>query len=645
MQLLEKDPARRPASAHDVAAAFDRIPLTALGTRARRSLHRRATRGPADPTTAAHPVAPGGSAALRPRAAVLVAAAVLLLAGGAVLLAPLVVRLASPNGELVIEVDDPTIEVVVKQDGAVLHDRTKQREFHLRAGKGEVEFYDPDTGVKLTTKTFRVYRGGKEVVKAGVHELAAAKPPVRPAPPAPAAGSLDGLRRQDIAAEELALAGGGDAAKAPAELVAVVGTGRLRHWAAVSSLTFSPDGKYLMSSGGDFTVRLWDVATGRPVDAVPSRDWRLYGLEPRPAGPPRLATVEFGRALHIPPGVQGLRTIYSPFALSPDGKYVAGKHGPLNRVLLWDAAGKQTEVVRPDKYTMGNMAFSPDATLLAMTWYDEGANKEGVLEVWEVSARKVRHTVPLGKGVRGFTVAFTPDGREVVVGCSDGTVRFRDVASGQERRTLKADLDVPQPVVQRRRQAAGGRIGWPARLPLGSGVGEASSHRLPLPRGVRLGGRSQRGRDHPGGGERRRGDPAVPHRDRAGAVAAGRRPRTVRRPGGRPRRTDAGGGGGRRPADPVRPGWRSADRHTPADGTPYLSLGRGQLLPLALSPDGRTVAAAAAGWIAPCSCGTCPRQTPRRRGAAHRRCPRLHLQPGRQAPGHRPRERQTLRVG
>src|ERR1041385_5010920 len=76
----------------------------------------------------------------------------------------------------------------------------------------------------------------------------------------------------------------------PAGALARLGTLRMRHGGEVLALAFSPDGKTLLSGGGqcDHTVRLWALATGecrlrvqleRPVEAVMfSQDGKRFAV-------------------------------------------------------------------------------------------------------------------------------------------------------------------------------------------------------------------------------------------------------------------------------------------------------------------------------------------------------------------------------
>ena len=76
------------------------------------------------------------------------------------------------------------------------------------------------------------------------------------------------------------------------------------HAGPVTSVAFSPDGKTLASGNTDGTIRMWDMASGRPIGQPPHR-------------PPR-------RHLSV--------------AFSPDGKTLASGNVD-HTVQLWDLAG------------------------------------------------------------------------------------------------------------------------------------------------------------------------------------------------------------------------------------------------------------------------------------------------------------------
>jgi hypothetical protein len=174
LRLLAKDRADRPSSARAVIKTLAAI--------------ERERAASASVATVEHPavsrsVVPAPAAASGPRGPsrrrwlpAAVAAAVLLAVLGPLtyLFGPAVIRFTTDKGELVLETDDRDIEVTVLQGGAKVIDRKKDRQFILTAKGGEVEFYDPQTGVRLLTKEFTLERGGRTVVRAK-EELADAR--------------------------------------------------------------------------------------------------------------------------------------------------------------------------------------------------------------------------------------------------------------------------------------------------------------------------------------------------------------------------------------------------------------------------------------------------------------------------------------
>src|SRR6267143_1584746 len=60
----------------------------------------------------------------------------------------------------------------------------------------------------------------------------------------------------------------------PSEVVARVGSGRLRHHGAIRGLAYSPDGKTIVSLADDNLLCLWDAGTGKLQRATPLKiEW------------------------------------------------------------------------------------------------------------------------------------------------------------------------------------------------------------------------------------------------------------------------------------------------------------------------------------------------------------------------------------
>jgi serine/threonine protein kinase/Leucine-rich repeat (LRR) protein len=166
LELLAKDPAARPVSGAVVAKVLERMEerLTAAGV---------PTAKPVNPATALtdlkkapRPSARAGSVRRR-RVGLAVAAAIL-----AVLLpvgyyhGGTVVRFAANKGQVEIRVDDPLMEVTVKENGAVIRDPQAKRVISLDAGDHELKVLvkDADGEMESFTRHFTIRRGGTKVL-------------------------------------------------------------------------------------------------------------------------------------------------------------------------------------------------------------------------------------------------------------------------------------------------------------------------------------------------------------------------------------------------------------------------------------------------------------------------------------------------
>lgn len=195
----------------------------------------------------------------------------------------------------------------------------------------------------------------------------------------------------------------------PERVVYELGNPRL-HQPHVRDVTFTPDGKYLVSSGqhfnSDSVIRVWDVATGKPVQ-------RLF--------------------LRKGGNVDSL----TGFVLTPDGKQlIAGFYDGV--IGVWDLeSGDPVAGLQRHRGSVNALAVSPDGKLLAT------AGGEGTIVISTLD----RLDEPLGTYVTGdytpeyaiftdefsaTTMAFTPDGKHLVAGVSKGKAVVKPQPDGKD---------------------------------------------------------------------------------------------------------------------------------------------------------------------------------------------------------------------
>jgi WD40 repeat protein len=220
-----------------------------------------------------------------------------------------------------------------------------------------------------------------------------------------------------------------------------LGTIRLRHSGMVHGASFSPDGKYLASSGADAPIRLWEPRTGKLVRHFQGPNQRVYSIAFSPDSKQLASTAGWpGVSLHIwnvETGAEIHRLdssgLAGPWAVawSPDGKLLASGHGQGSATIaLWDVAtGKELRRFRPAESEAMSVVFTRDNKRLV------SGSSDGSVQLWDVATGKEIRLIGRAKGW-AFQVALSPDGKLVAAAGNDMAVRLWEVETGKEIQAL-----------------------------------------------------------------------------------------------------------------------------------------------------------------------------------------------------------------
>jgi WD40 repeat protein len=158
----------------------------------------------------------------------------------------------------------------------------------------------------------------------------------------------------------------------------------------VTHLSATPDGKTLATSGNDWTVRLWDVATWKELRSLPEHNSACF---------------------------------------SPDGKLLAAATRT-HAIELFAVADRSPDHLQMIEFrgrllghtdTPDGLSFSADGKLLA------SCGKDGGLRMWDASRP---HLLAVLQGHRGraWSVALSSDGKALAAGDEDGRLLLWDVS-------------------------------------------------------------------------------------------------------------------------------------------------------------------------------------------------------------------------
>lgn len=216
------------------------------------------------------------------------------------------------------------------------------------------------------------------------------------------------------------------------------------HTDSVTHAVFSPDGKRIVTTSWDHTVRVWNVETGEELQKLEGHTDGVTHAAFSPDGK-YIVSTSVDKTIRIwqvdsLPGFfsvekmkmigTGKRTIFSN-----DGKKIISiSYSDYydNIIQIWDAkTGFELKRLIGHKRTINSIALSPDGQHIA------SASSDKSIRIWDIETGELLSLIQ-GHNDEVYAVAYSPDGKYLASASSDETIRIWDATIGLEIKRIES---------------------------------------------------------------------------------------------------------------------------------------------------------------------------------------------------------------
>ena len=198
------------------------------------------------------------------------------------------------------------------------------------------------------------------------------------------------------------------------------------HVEKITAVAFTPDGRQAISSAGN-TTNVWELESGRLLHSIKGHfENHVTAVAINPNGTQVVSGLEDetlnvwgleieSKVVKLENHIWGERDL----AISPDGQKVLSSTQRFN-LKVWDLESGQLLRTLDVPVSPKNAAITPDGRLSA-GWSDK------TLEVWDLETGRLAHELENRHTQFVNTIGITPDGKYVITGSDDQTIRLWNI--------------------------------------------------------------------------------------------------------------------------------------------------------------------------------------------------------------------------
>ncbi|MBN4000734.1 ribosome assembly protein 4 [Nostoc sp. LPT] len=208
------------------------------------------------------------------------------------------------------------------------------------------------------------------------------------------------------------------------------------HTKAVNSASFSPDGKRIVTASADNTARVWDIS-GKQIAELKGHTQPVNSASFSPDGK-RIVTASADKTARVwdisgkqIAELKGHTSYVNSASFSPDGKHILITSYDTT-AWVWDIFGKQITELKGHTKAVNSASFSPDGKRIVT------ASADNTARVWDISGKQIAELKGHTKAVN--SASFSPDGKRIVTASADNTAGVWDI-SGKQIAELKGDTE------------------------------------------------------------------------------------------------------------------------------------------------------------------------------------------------------------